>query len=109
MSRNLIEAPGAFPVGVGFKLREFYDWVDWMKRDLAGSGVDLPSEEMCVLFAASSVRLADGIQRIYSHVPASVRSMLIQAAILHQCWTRQVKFRPKDNPFGSLAAGLTSA
>jgi hypothetical protein len=84
------------------ELREFSDWVEWIKCNLASGGVDLPSEETCVLFAAASVQLANRVHRVCGHLPTSLRALLIQAAILHQCWTREVGLRVRQRPIAAL-------
>ncbi len=107
MLRDLVEKRERCPVTEPrFLLGQFSDWADWIKRELAVSGVDVPSDEMCVLFAASSVRLADRIHEIYSHVPRSLRTRMIQAAILHQCWAHQMKFRQKIGERDGMATGI---
>ncbi len=93
-------------VDPGFLLQEFSDWLYWMKREVTVCGIDLPSDEMCVLFAASSVGLADRVHKIYSHVPRSLRTKLIQAAILHRCWTHHVEFRRKGSGRDVVSGGL---
>src|SRR5919109_103912 len=78
--------------------REIYQisqWFDWMKCELPPGGIDLPSEETCVLFAASSVRLAERVRRLCRHLPSRLGALLIQAAILHQCWNRQHQLHNK--------------
>jgi hypothetical protein len=82
-------------IAAGLEISEISEWLDWMRQELSLGGVDLPGEETCVLFAASSVRLAERIRYIYKHLPDTLRSLLIQAAILHQCWTRQLKLQGK--------------
>ena len=91
-------------VELAFYDQEVSEWVDWMKSNLASGGIDLPSEETCVSFAAQSVRVAEKVQRISSHLPRSLRTTLIEAAVLHQCWTRQVKTRRRNKQIAGQAS-----
>jgi hypothetical protein len=93
---------GTGDVAVELKLREFSDWLDWMQRDLVLGGIDLPSEETCVLFAASAVRLAERLRPLCRHLPARLRTLLIQGAILHQCWNRQVTLHIRRKPSSAM-------
>jgi len=90
---------------VGFKAielalysRESSEWVEWMKNSLVAGGIDLPSEETCLLFAGKAVRMAEQVRRVCKHQPRSLRSKLIQAGILHQCLMRQLELRAKSRP-----------
>ena len=81
--------------GVDPEIYEISQWFDWMKYELPPGGIDLPSEETCVLFAALSVRLAERVRRLCRHLPGRLRTLLIQAAILHQCWNRQLRLQSR--------------
>jgi hypothetical protein len=74
-------------------LLEISEWFDWMRRELPAGGVDLPSEETSVLFAARAVRLAERIRTICPRGSTHLRSLGIQASILHQCWAQQRNLR----------------
>jgi len=67
---------------------EISEWLDWMRRELPVAGLDLPSDETSVLFAARSVDLAR-----QHHLPTAYRHEFIQASLLRQCWLRQKKLR----------------
>lgn len=71
------------------ELAEVSEWLDWMRTELAAGGVDLPGEKTSVLFAINSVRYADRVRSLCRHLPDTLRSRLIQAGILYQCWKRQ--------------------
>lgn len=71
------------------ELAEVSEWLDWMRTELAAGGMDLPNEERSVLFAVNSLRYADRIRTLCYHLPDALRSKLIQAGILYQCWRRQ--------------------
>jgi hypothetical protein len=71
------------------ELAEVSEWLDWMRTELPAGGVDLPNEETSVLFAINSVRYADRVRRLSYHLPGPLRSTLIRAGILYQCWRRQ--------------------
>jgi hypothetical protein len=71
------------------ELAEVSEWLDWMRTELAAGGVDLPNEETSVLFALNSVRYADRVRSLCYHLPDTLRSRLIQAGILYQCWKKQ--------------------
>lgn len=77
--------------------QETSDWADWIKSNLPFVGIDAPSEEVCLLIAAKSVGLAQQVLRISKHLPASLRTTLIEAAILHQCWKRQVELHKRKS------------
>jgi hypothetical protein len=70
---------------------EISEWLDWMHRKLPPGDVELPEEDTSVLFAANALRFADRIRPLCYHLPIGMRSLLIEAAILHQCWSRQQK------------------
>jgi len=70
---------------------EISEWLDWMRRELPRGGVELPNENSSVLFVANSLRIADRIRPLCRHLPIAMRSVLIEAAILHQCWSYQQK------------------
>lgn len=70
---------------------EISEWLDWMRRELPPGNVDLPNEDTSVLFAANSLRFADRVRPLCYHLPIGMRSLLIEAGILHQCWSRQRK------------------
>src|SRR2546427_13093473 len=74
---------------------EMSEWFDWIKTALPPGGVELPSEETSVLFIAKSLRLADRIRPMCRHFSDRMRCLLIEAAILHQCWSRQRKLQDK--------------
>jgi hypothetical protein len=75
-------------------LAESSEWLDWMRRELLAGGVDLPSEETSVLFAARSIYFARRVLSLCKRRPPDgVLTLAIQASILHQCWARQRKLR----------------
>ncbi len=78
-----------------YDLDEFSRWVEWMKANLAPGGVDPPDEETCVVFAVASVHLAERVLKVSGHLPSSIRALLIQSAILHQCWGREVSLHKR--------------
>lgn len=82
------------------ELAEISEWVDWMRRTLPASDIQLPNEETSVLFAANAVRFAERIRPFCHHLPISLRSMVIEAGILRQCAVRQrqLRDRSKDAP-----------
>jgi len=77
-----------------------------MKTNLPLGGMDLPSEETCVRFAARSVWIAERVRRICRHFSPSLRATLIQAGLLHQCWARQVKLRTNGGRSAPLVSPL---
>lgn len=83
--------------------REISEWTDWMKGYLPLAGFDVPSEETCVSFAAESAHLVEQVRRISRHFPKSLRTALMEASILHQCWKRQVKQRKRNKQLASEA------
>jgi hypothetical protein len=68
---------------------EISEWLDWMRRELPSGGAELPSEETSVLFAANAVHIADQVQAFGARLDPNLNRTLIQASLLHQCWTRQ--------------------
>jgi len=77
------------------KKDEISEWLNWMRRDLPAGGVELPGEDTSDLFATSAVRLAYRIRNLCRHLPASLRTKLIEAAILHQCWKHRMNLQKK--------------
>lgn len=75
--------------------RETSEWTDWMNTHLPLA--EIPSEETCILFAAKSLRLAERVRRISRHLPTSLRTRVIEASILYQCWKRQVEARRRND------------
>jgi hypothetical protein len=67
-----------------------------MRSNLPDGRIDLPSEETCVSFAAKSVSVAEHVRQICGHLPRSLRTTLIESAILHQCWKRQMGMRRRN-------------
>lgn len=70
---------------------EISEWLDWMRRELARGDMELPSEDISVLFVANALRFAERVRPLCHHLPTKMRSSLIEATILHQCWSRQRK------------------
>ncbi len=71
-------------------LLEVSEWLEWTTREIGRGGVlQSPSDENSVLFAARSRRLATRIERLVPHLPSSLRSRLIEASIVYQCWNEQ--------------------
>lgn len=83
------------------ELREVSEWVDWMEQELVPAGIDVPGASTCFKFSASSVRLALCIKGTYRHLPSTLRSRLIEASLLHQCWRRSVELSKKGRVFTS--------
>lgn len=79
------------------ELREVSEWVGWMERELVPAGVDLPGASTCFKFSASSLRLALAVRRVYRHLPNALRSRLIEASLLHQCWQRSAGLSRKGS------------
>jgi len=82
---------------------EVSEWLDWMRKKLPPGDVELPKEDTSVLFAANALRFADRVRPLCYHLPTGMRSLLIEASILHQCWTRQQKLwrgLPSDGSCG---------
>jgi hypothetical protein len=73
-----------------FENRSTSDWVDWMKGALDCAGFELPRDETCVLFSFRALQFADRLRPMARHLPVYWKQRLIQAAILHQCWSRAV-------------------
>jgi hypothetical protein len=70
---------------------EISEWLDWMRRELPPGDVELPEEDTSVLIAANALRFTDRVRPLCYHLPIGMRSLLIEAVILHQCWSRQRK------------------
>jgi hypothetical protein len=70
---------------------EISEWLDWMRRELPRGDMELPNEDISVLFVANALRFADRVRPLCYHLPTKMRSSLIEATILHQCWSRQQK------------------
>jgi hypothetical protein len=70
------------------ELAEISEWVDWMRQHLPEGGIDLPGDETSVLFATRAVRTAMRVSR-YCRLPQNLKVIVIQAAIIHQCWSRR--------------------
>jgi hypothetical protein len=77
------------------KKNEISEWLNWMRSELPAGGVELPGEDTSDLFATSAVRLAHRVRNLCMHLPASLRTKLIEAAILHQCWKHRVNLQKK--------------
>jgi hypothetical protein len=78
------------------ELHEMPYWVQWIKNDLVHAGMDLPSPETCLDFIRAALDVARRVRRVSGHLPASLRSVLIQSTILHQCWIRQTAVHRKN-------------
>jgi hypothetical protein len=74
-------------------LADISEWLDWMRQEMPLGGVDLPNEDTSVLFSAKAVHLAHRLEPLCYHLPTQIRTLLIQASILHQCWNRQRSLR----------------
>jgi hypothetical protein len=68
---------------------ETSEWFDWMRREIAEGGVDLPTEETSIIFAMHALHLRDRIRDVYHHLPTSLEHRLVASAIVYQCWQRQ--------------------
>lgn len=60
-----------------------------MRRELASGGIDLPSAETSVLFAARSVHLAERVHLICHHLPSASEPCSLKLHFCILCWTRQ--------------------
>ncbi len=71
------------------RIVEISEWLDWMKTELPIAGIEVPCPEASVLMVATALRLADRAHGISRHLPRSIKSLLIESILLHQCWTQQ--------------------
>src|SRR5215470_19339958 len=78
------------------ELRTISDWVDWMARAFDCPGFEVPREETRVLLCATAVRLVERMRPAFRHLPTVWKDRLVQAAILHQYWTRLSETRTSD-------------
>lgn len=88
------------------ELREISEWADWIERELVPAGIDVPGAPTCFKFSASSIRFANDLKRVYRHLPNALRSKLIEASILHQCWRRSAELTGKNRALPSGRCGL---
>ena len=75
---------------------ELSEWFDWMRREITQGGIDLPTEETSVLFAARAMQLSSRLRGIYRHIHDSLEHKLVQSAIVFQCWELQKQLRLKS-------------
>src|SRR5258708_6494309 len=77
------------PIARLAEITEISEWLDWIREEISASGLELPGEETSVLFATESVRIAARLKQVCGHLPTPLRTRVIEAAILHQCWSAQ--------------------
>jgi hypothetical protein len=65
---------------------EASEWFDWMRREIAEGGLNLPDEETSTLFAIKALHLSCRLRAIYRHLPAKLAVVLVRSAIIYQCW-----------------------
>jgi hypothetical protein len=65
---------------------ELITWLDWIKDELPKGGIGFHGEDTALLVAVKSIHFAQRLHRIYGHLPGSLKTLLVQAAILHQWW-----------------------
>jgi hypothetical protein len=68
---------------------ELSEWFDWMRREIKQGGIDLPTEETSVLFAARAMQLSSRLRGIYRHIHNPLEHKLVQSVIVFQCWELQ--------------------
>lgn len=66
-----------------------------MRTNLGSSGIDLPTEETCELYAAESITMADHVLISCEAPGAGLRDTLIEALLLRQCWKRDQDLRSR--------------
>ncbi len=88
-------------ISLDFTTEEVNEWILWMKRCLTPGGFEVPGHETCATFAAAAISSADHAHRIARHFPPAFRALVIEAAILHQCWSRQVDLNNSNRLFVS--------
>lgn len=76
-------------------IAETSEWFDWLRKELPLGGVSLPHEEDAVLYIEQAIHMSYRVQGIYGHLPEPMRSKLIMAAIVFQCWKLQRDLRER--------------
>ncbi len=71
-------------------MAETSEWFDWMETQIASRRLIELDKETSVLIAANAIRAVDRIEPYYyGSLRRRVRSRMIKAHILLQCWERR--------------------
>jgi hypothetical protein len=81
---------------------EISEWFDWLRRELPLGGVRLPEEETAVWVINRAIHTAYRAQGVYGHLPEPLRSRLVRALIVYECWERQRNLRERARVPGRL-------
>lgn len=67
-------------------ISEVGNWLDWMRREVPGTGMDLPTDEASVLLLCKALHLRSRVHHLCPHMPSSLETLFMEAGILHECW-----------------------
>jgi HipA-like kinase len=89
------------------RVNDISEWVNWMRRELPAGGIELPGEETSSWFAAWAISVASRVDRLCPrYFPPSLRTNLIEAAIVHQCWKHRADLQKRLRAIAGNRPGL---